>query len=189
MLAPLWQTSPPAGEGDLDDVRSAATGDAAAFERLYRRHLGRVYGLACRMAGPRIAEELTQDVFVRAWQKLGLFRGDSAFGTWLHRLAVNVIVEHFRRQNTVRRRETDDLAELETAPAITAAPTARMGLDAALELLPPGARRVFVLFDVEGYTHPEIAALLGTSVGTSKTQLHRARMLLRTHLTRRDHEV
>lgn len=172
-----------------DDVTLAASGDVAAFERIYQSHLGRIYALACRMAGPQVADELTQDVFVRVWQKLASFRGESAFGTWLHRLAVNVIVEHFRRENVIRRRASEDLAAVETAAAITAAPTARMGLDAALDQLPAGARRVFVLFDVEGYTHPEIASLLGTSVGTSKTQLHRARMLMRQHVSRRDHEV
>jgi RNA polymerase sigma-70 factor, ECF subfamily len=190
MLADVLQTAfGTRTGGGLDEVARAAAGDVSAFESLYRAHLPRIHGLALRMAGPNAADELTQDVFVRAWQKLGSFRGESAFGTWLHRLAVNLIVEHFRRQNLARSRTSDDLAALDLAPAVTVAPTARMGLEAALETLPAGARRVFVLFDVEGYSHPEIAALLGTSVGTSKTQLHRARMLLRHHLTRRDHEV
>jgi RNA polymerase sigma-70 factor, ECF subfamily len=171
-----------------DDIARAVAGDVLAFERIYRANLGRVYALALRMAGPRVADELTQDVFVRVWQKLSLFRGESAFTTWLHRLAVNVIVEHFRRENLLKQRVTTDLA-LDFAPAISASPTARIGLEAALELLPDGARRVFVLYDVEGYTHQEIASLLGTTVGTSKSQLHRARMLLREQLSSREHEV
>lgn len=171
-----------------DDIARAVAGDVHAFERLYHANLGRVYALALRMAGPQVADELAQDVFVRLWQKLALFRGESAFTTWLHRLAVNVIVEHFRRENLRKQRITTDLA-LDTTSAVTASPTARLGLEAALEVLPDGARRVFVLYDVEGYTHQEIATLLGTTVGTSKSQLHRARMLLREQLSHRDHEV
>jgi RNA polymerase sigma-70 factor (ECF subfamily) len=171
-----------------DDIARAVGGDVLAFERLYQANVGRVYALALRMAGPRVADELAQDVFVRVWQKLALFRGESAFSTWLHRLAVNVIVEHFRRENLARQRMTTDLA-LDVTPARSSSPTAKLGLEAALELLPDGARRVFVLFDVEGYTHQEIASLLGTTVGTSKSQLHRARMLLREQLSSRDHEV
>lgn len=172
----------------VDDVVLAAQGDTAAFERVYQAHLSRVYNLARRMAGPDTADELTQDVFVRVWQKLRTFRGESSFGTWLHRLAVNVIIERFRGLGTARERF---LPDGETAlEHMTGAPPA-VGYDAGMDLetavarLPPGARQVFVLHDIEGYRHEEIGALLGVSVGTSKSQLHRARMTLRGHLGRR----
>jgi RNA polymerase sigma-70 factor, ECF subfamily len=170
----------------VDDVALAAQGDTGAFERVYQAHLGRVHNLARRMAGPESADELTQDVFVRAWQKLGTFRGESAFGTWLHRLAVNVIVERFRTLGTARDRFlADGEAVLERLPGASgpARHDARMDLDAAMKRLPPGARTVFVLHDVEGYRHEEIGQMLGVSIGTSKSQLHRARMTLRGHLT------
>ena len=172
----------------VDDVALAAQGDTGAFERVYRAHLGRVYNLARRLAGPDAADELTQDVFVRVWQKLGTFRGESAFGTWLHRLAVNVIVERFRTLGTARERFLADSEEvLDRLPghSPTTRHDARMDLDAAMKRLPPGARAVFVLHDVEGYKHEEIGALLGVSIGTSKSQLHRARMTLREHLNER----
>lgn len=171
----------------VDDVALAARGDTAAFERLYHAHVARVHGLARRMAGHDLADELTQDVFVRAWQKLGSFRGESAFGTWLHRLAVNVIIERFRSLTLARQRFVDDGApviEVERAPT-TARPDLGMDLDAALARLPDGARTIFVLHDVEGYRHEEIARLLEVSPGTSKSQLHRARQLLRGLLTAR----
>lgn len=168
-----------------DDISRATAGDRGAFERLYRLHVGRIYALARRMAGSDAADELTQDVFIRTWQKLGSFRGEAAFGTWLHRLAVNVIIERLRRQTVDRSRRVDDCEPAySTARASSAAPHLRIALDAALDTLPPGAREVFVLYDVEGYTHPEIGSLLGISVGTSKTQLHRARMTLRRTLAR-----
>lgn len=168
----------------VDDVVLAARGDTAAFERVYRAHLSRVFNLARRMAGPDAAEELTQDVFVRAWQKLAQFRGDAAFGTWLHRLAVNVIIERFRSLGAHRERFlADGAAAVEMAPA-TPRRHSDLGLDlqAAIDGLPQGARTVFVLHDVEGYQHEEIAGLLGVSAGTSKSQLHRARQLLRAAL-------
>ncbi|MDQ3069713.1 MAG: RNA polymerase sigma factor [Acidobacteriota bacterium] len=161
---------------------TAAAGDALAFERLYQTHLNRIHGLVRRMAGPRDAEEITQDVFVRAWQKLGTFRGDSAFSTWLHRLAVNVVIERFRSAATKRSKMHDDGVVLDALPSRPERPDKRLQLDAALEHLPQGARQIFVLHDVEGYKHDEIAALLEISAGTSKAQLHRARMLLRRQL-------
>jgi RNA polymerase sigma-70 factor, ECF subfamily len=171
----------------VNDVALAARGDTGAFERLYLAHVPRVHNLARRMAGPDAADELTQDVFVRVWQKLGTFRGESSFTTWLHRLAVNVIIERFRTLGTARDRFlADGESVLDRMPA-SATPgrhDTRMDLDAAMRRLPPGARAVFVLHDVEGYRHEEIGQLLGVSVGTSKSQLHRARMTLRTHLTR-----
>lgn len=160
----------------------AAAGDAHAFGRLYRDHAARIHSLARRMAGDDQADELTQDVFVRAWEKLRTFRGESAFGTWLHRLAVNLILA--KRAQTARRRgrEAGDEA-LEWTAGRSATPELAMDFETAVQRLPEGAKQVFVLFDVEGYRHEEIAALLEISVGTSKSQLHRARMILREHLT------
>jgi RNA polymerase sigma-70 factor (ECF subfamily) len=163
------------------DAHLAAAGDAHAFARLYRDHAGRIHSLARRMAGDHDADELTQDVFVRAWEKLRTFRGDSAFGTWLHRLAVNLILARRQSSATRRARNAGDEA-LEWTPARSAQPELAMDFETAIQRLPDGARQVFVLFDVEGYRHEEIAEMLGVSVGTSKSQLHRARMLLREHL-------
>ena len=168
------------------DVAEAAGGSAAAFERVYAKHCAKVHGLARRMAGPDAADELTQDVFVRAWQKLGTFRGDASFGTWLHRLAVNVIIERFRSLGTQRDRflaDGDEALERMSSPRRSG--DFRMDFDSALSQLPNAAREVFVLHDVEGYKHHEIGDLLGISAGTSKSQLHRARMLMRGHLERR----
>ncbi len=173
--------------GDRDDAARAARGDVRAFERLYRAHLPKIHGLVCRMTGGVDADDLTQDVFVRAWTKLASFRGDAAFGTWLHRLAVNVVVERFRTTAARRRR----LEQVEPFPADLSVPAGRpetrLDFEAALLRLPPGAREVFVLHDVEGYKHGEIGELLQVSVGTSKAQLHRARMILRRHLDARRH--
>ena len=162
----------------------AASGDTHAFERLYRDHVARIHSLARRMLSEDEADEITQDVFVRAWQKLGTFRGESAFGTWLHRLAVNVILAHRSRRSTERSRWLEDEAAVDLAPARHAPAGLRQDLEAAMARLPGGARQVFVLHDVEGYRHEEIAERLGISSGTSKSQLHRARMALRTLLER-----
>jgi RNA polymerase sigma-70 factor (ECF subfamily) len=129
-------------------------------------------------------EELTQDVFVRAWEKLGTFRNEAAFGTWLHRLAVNLMLERRAALGTRRKRYEDDDAGLALVPARQAAPEDGMDMEQAMRRLPDGARHVFILHDVEGYRHEEIAGMLGINVGTSKSQLHRARMALRGHLTR-----
>jgi len=169
-----------------DDVALAAAGDVSAFERVYQAHLPRVHSLVRRMTGGRDTDEVTQDVFVRVWQKLGTFRGDSAFSTWLHRLAVNVVIERFRAE-TLRRqriREGDDIFDTIAAPRRSG--DLSMDFEAALAKLPDGAREIFVLHDVEGHKHHEIASLLDISVGTSKAQLHRARMMLRRHLGRKD---
>jgi RNA polymerase sigma-70 factor (ECF subfamily) len=169
------------------DVALAAAGDRGAFERLYRAHVNRVYAVCVRMTGDRgQAEELTQDVFVRVWEKLALFRGESAFTTWLHRIAVNVVLNARKSAGRGRARfegggDEDEVAEL---PARPHAPGDRMDLEAAIKTLPPGARRVFVLHDVEGYRHEEIAEMLGVTTGATKAQLHRARMLLREALQR-----
>jgi RNA polymerase sigma-70 factor (ECF subfamily) len=166
----------------LDDVALAAGGDVRAFERLYRAHLPRVHGLVRRMTAGRDADELTQDVFVRVWQKLGSFRGESAFGTWLHRLAANVVIERFRTDATRRSRHYDGEEIFETLSERPRSGDLAMDLEMALTRLPDGAREIFVLHDVEGYKHTEIAAMLEISAGTSKAQLHRARMMLRRHL-------
>jgi RNA polymerase sigma-70 factor (ECF subfamily) len=164
------------------DVALAAAGDASAFERLYRTHVARIHSLTRRMLGSDHADEVTQDIFVRTWQKLGTFRGDSAFGTWLHRLAVNVVIERRRTFAIRRERLADDLSALDLAKAPPVRTDLRVDFEQAIEQLPPGAREIFVLHDVEGYKHREIAGLLDITAGTSKRQLHRARMLLRRQL-------
>jgi RNA polymerase sigma-70 factor, ECF subfamily len=166
-------------------VASAAAGDVRAFEHLYRTHLPKVHSLVRRMAAGRDTDELTQDVFVRVWQKLATFRGDSAFSTWLHRLAVNVVIERFRTERTRRERMHDGEDIFETLAGPSRSGDLSMDFDAALMKLPDGAREIFVLHDVEGYKHREIATMLEISAGTSKAQLHRARMMLRRHLNAR----
>ncbi|MDT8436588.1 MAG: RNA polymerase sigma factor [Gemmatimonadota bacterium] len=167
-----------------EDVRRAATGDVEAFERLYRAHVARVHSLVRRMLGDDLADEVTQDVFVRAWEKLGTFRGDAALGTWLHRVAVNLVLA--RRKTLGRRRArfaVDGTTALAGLASPAAQPTTRMELETALGELPPGAREVFVLHDVEGYKHREVARMLGVTTGTTKAQLHRARLLLRERVS------
>lgn len=173
----------PAGS-DAVDAMLAAAGDARAFERLYRGHVARIHGLARRMAGEDEAGELTQMVFVRAWQKLATFRGEAKFGTWLYRVAINVILGRRASLGIERTRflEGDDV--LETLASRPAGTEHRLDFDAAVQRLPAGARQIFVLHDVEGYKHEEIARMLKINAGTSKAQLHRARMLLRGHLER-----
>lgn len=164
------------------DVARAAAGDVRAFEALYRTHLPRIYSLVRRMTGGRDADELTQDVFVRVWQKLASFRGDASFSTWLHRLAVNVVIERFRSEQANRRRLLDGDGIFDTIAGPLPSRDFPMDFESAMEKLPDGAREIFVLHDVEGYKHREIGALLRISPGTSKAQLHRARMMLRQFL-------
>lgn len=169
------------------DVGLAAAGDRRAFERLYRLHVTRVFSLCARMVNDRTrAEELTQDVFVRAWEKMNLFRGESAFGTWLHRLTVNVVLNDRKTEGRQRSRFEDDEEgdAIEQVPSRSHTLGDRMDLEMAISTLPKGARRVFTLHDVEGYKHEEIAEMLGVTTGGTKAQLHRARMLLREALTR-----
>jgi RNA polymerase sigma-70 factor, ECF subfamily len=176
------------------DVALAAAGDRSAFERVYRAHCDRVYSVCVRMtADAAQAEELTQDTFVRAWAKMGQFRGESSFSTWLHRLAVNVVLNAHKGEGRKRRlismteNEDDDDAGNVGATLMASshfAPGEWMDIEAAIASLPPGARRVFVLHDVEGYRHEEIGTMLGITSGGSKAQLHRARMLLREALDR-----
>ena len=169
---------------DATDVQLAAAGDQAAFERLYHAHVARVHSLARRMLGGDDADEATQDVFVRAWEKLGTFRGEAAFGTWLHRLAINVILG--RRQSRARRwdRTVEGDALVESLPSRRSHLELHMDFETAIGRLPNGAREVFVLYDVEGFKHHEIAEMLGVTTGTTKAQLHRARMALRRHVDR-----
>jgi RNA polymerase sigma-70 factor (ECF subfamily) len=172
------------GGTELEDVSRAAAGDVRAFERLYRAHVGRIHALARRMMGDADAGEITQDVFVRAWEKLATFRGEAAFGTWLHRVAINVIMAQRAKLATRRSRFVEDEIALESAPAPRGRADERMDFEGALGRLPEGARQVFVLHDVEGFRHEEIGRMLGVTTGTSKAQLHRARMLLRRHMDR-----
>jgi len=173
----------PSDPNDL--IHRAQQGDQAAFEALYRAHVGRVYALCLRLTTDAAhAEELTQDAFVRAWERLAGFRGESAFASWLYRLTVNVVFLHGRatRRRELRVFATDDPAALEGAHSEEGG--GRVDLERAMAGLPPGARQVFVLHDVEGYRHEEIARLTGIAVGTSKAQLFRARRLLREALSR-----
>jgi RNA polymerase sigma-70 factor (ECF subfamily) len=174
---------------DLILVRLAAAGDQRAFERLYRLHVDRIYGLCCRLCNGDTAraEQSTQDAFVRAWEKLGSFRGESRFGTWLHRLTVNVVLGEHRLLKRWVAFEDGSSTEDEAAADSIIPPQhedtgLRMDLERALSRLPNGARTVLVLHDIEGYQHEEIASLTGIAVGTSKAQLHRARKLLKEWL-------
>lgn len=167
------------------DVSLAAGGDRRAFERVYREHVERVYALCTRMLADRVlAEEVTQDVFVRVWEKLPGFRGESAFSTWLHRVTVNVVLSRRKVTGLQQGRTSDDEDAVATATSRPVSVGDRLDLESAIATLPAGARRVFVLHDVEGYTHEEIGDQLGITPGGSKAQLHRARMLLRAALTR-----
>lgn len=168
------------------DVRAAAQGDAQAFERLYRRHVSKVYGLCWRLCNGDAAkaDQAAQDAFVRAWEKLDSFRGESAFGTWLHRLTVNVVLGEHR---LLKRWTTFEDADQDGAPEPSYHPTStisdRMDVERALSRLPKGARAVLVLHDLEGWQHDEIASATGIAVGTSKAQLHRARKLMKEWLS------
>ncbi len=174
----------PAKYLDREDVALAARGDVRAFARLYAAHSARIFNLARRMTTSEAAVDITQDIFLRAWEKLGTFRGESAFGTWLHRLAVNVILARRATLRTEQGRFLDEEGILDALPARPGGSDLGMDFERAIEHLPDGAKAVFVLYDVEGYQHEEIAGILGISSGTSKAQLHRARMILRRYLTR-----
>jgi RNA polymerase sigma-70 factor (ECF subfamily) len=175
--------TPAGSDEDRADAALAARGDTDAFERLYRRHAARIHSLSRRLIGDEEADDATQDVFVRAWRKLGQFRGESAFGTWLYRLAVNVILG--RRQAAGMYRQRFGAGNPLEFERTTPRPTheLRMDVEEAIQQLPRGAREVFVLHDVEGYTHEEIGELLEVTPGTSKSQLHRARMTMRQYLS------
>jgi RNA polymerase sigma-70 factor (ECF subfamily) len=169
---------------ELELVDRARNGDVDAFERLYRLAVAKVYALCLRMTADRgTAEDLTQEVFVRAWRTLASFRGDSSLSTWLFRLAVNTVISHRRSHGRRHRREvlTDDPGALD-GRIETPTVGVRVDMERAMDRLPEGARSVFVLHDIEGLRHDEIGALLGIAAGTSKAQLHRARALLREAL-------
>lgn len=173
----------PAPVAEILVVR-AREGDSKAFEELYRAHHRRVYALALRMTGsPAPAEEVTQEAFVQAWEALPSFRGESAFGTWLHGIAVRVALRHGRTERRRKARVEADETALASA-TVGRAPETSLGLEKAVAALPHGARRVLVLHDVLGYRHEEVARLLGIAVGTVKAQLHRARKLVMEALGR-----
>ena len=175
-----------ASDADQGLARAAATGDYDAFEALYRRHAGRVHGVITRLVGYHgaRAEDLTQDTFVRAWQALPRYRFESAFGTWLHRLAVNTALMDLRASRSRPSLDADEdaLADVGTPDSAGQATALGLDLERAVATLPPRARAVLVLYDVEGWKHEEIADALGMAVGSSKAQLHRARGLLRARL-------
>jgi RNA polymerase sigma-70 factor (ECF subfamily) len=174
---------------DLELARRCDKGDAGAFEQLYREHAGRLYGLVFRMAGSAAeAEDLLQEVFLQAHRKLGSFRGDSSLGTWLYRLGMNHCLDYLRGRQVKMGRATDSLDQdgvAEPPAPSPAVPTAisRMDLERAISRLPEGCRAAFLLHDVEGFEHREVASILGVSEGTSKSQVHKARMKLRAMLS------
>ena len=171
----------------LDSIRRAQAGDVDAFELLYREHSGRVFALCLRLQGGDSADatELMQDVFIKAWRRLATFRGDSAFSSWLHRMVVNTMLENARsdRRRIARVLPMDDTSLL-PGGARSSGVELKMDMEDAIASLPKGARLAFILHDVEGFQHQEIAEQLSVSVGTVKAQLHRARRLLRERLER-----
>jgi RNA polymerase sigma-70 factor, ECF subfamily len=192
-IYPLWQsntypTVATAETAELSDhvlARAAAQGDIQAFEELYKRHNRRVYSLCLRMTkNVSEAEDLTQEAFIQIFRKIGSFRGDSAFTTWLHRLTVNQVLMHFRKrsvklEHTMEEGETPVQIVRGTENPNRMPVLDRISLDKAIAQLPPGYLSVFVLHDIEGHDHEEIGKMLGIAVGTSKSQLHKARMKLR----------
>lgn len=182
---------PSQASSDLELARAAAAGDATAFEKLYEQHHKRVYSLCFRMLGSASqAEDLTQEVFLQVFKKIGSFRGDSAFTTWLHRLTVNQVLMHFRKrgvklEHTSEEGDFTNVVETPLQSTRRISMVDRLALEKAIAELPPGYRTVFVLHDVQGYEHEEISNLLGVSIGTSKSQLHKARMRLRELLTKK----
>jgi RNA polymerase sigma-70 factor, ECF subfamily len=182
---------PSQATSDLQLARAAAAGDAKAFERLYEQHNKRVYSLCLRMLeSSSQAEDLTQEVFLQVYKKIGSFRGDSAFTTWLHRLTVNQVLMHFRKrgvklEHTSEEGDFTNVVETPLQSTRRISMVDRLALEKAISELPPGYRTVFVLHDVQGYEHEEISGLLGVSIGTSKSQLHKARMRLRELLTKK----
>ncbi len=180
-----------AASNDWGLAQHSATGDMAAFEEIYRRHHRRVYSICLRMlTNAAEAEDLTQEVFIQLYRKIGSFRGDSAFTTWLHRLTVNQVLMHFRKRNVKFEKTTEEGEMPIQVVSGTENPKAmpivdKIALNAAIGQLPNGYKKVFVLHDVEGYEHEEIAKILGCSVGTSKSQLHKARLKMRKLLQKK----
>ncbi len=190
VLGPAVTPEPPAaafdsGSTDIELCRLAAEGNIGAFELIYERYHRRTYSLCLRMTnGQTEAEDLTQEVFIQLFRKIGSFRGDSAFSTWLHRLTVNQVLMHFRRRSVKNERTSEDGEMPEQIVRGSADPNKmqvvdRIALKNAIGELPNGYRRVFVLHDIQGFEHEEVARRMGISVGTSKSQLHKARLKLR----------
>jgi RNA polymerase sigma-70 factor (ECF subfamily) len=173
---------------DLELAERCRQGDADAFEELYRAHAGRLYSLAFRMAGSaQEAEDLLQEVFLSAHRKLGSFRGEASLGTWLYRLGMNHCLDYLRGRQVRMGRATESLDAADAAEPVAPAPAvpaaiSRLDLERAISRLPDGCRAAFLLHDVEGFEHQEVASILGVSTGTSKSQVHRARMKLREML-------
>ena len=176
------------GLSEAEAIDRAKQGDAEAFEVLYSLHKRRVYSLCLRMtANTAEAEDLTQEAFLQLFRKIGTFRGESAFSTWLHRMAVNVVLMQLRKKSlpvvpleeTLETEEEAPKKELGAQDTVLAGSVDRLQLQRAVAALPPGYRTIFVLHDVEGYEHNEIAGLVGCSIGNSKSQLHKARLKLR----------
>lgn len=183
-------SSKPSGDvrsADLDLAGRIRSGDGAAFEALYRQHATRLYNLASRMAaGGADAEDLLQDIFLLAYRKLGSFRGDSSLGTWLYRLAMNHCLDILRNRQTRMGQVTDSMDEPDAVPVAAPGPAlgsvSRIDLERAIAALPPACRAAFLLHDVEGFGHHEVADILGVSEGTSKSQVHKARLRIRAYL-------
>lgn len=176
---------------EAEAIERAKGGDAEAFEVLYNLHKRRVYSLCLRMtANTAQAEDLTQEAFLQLFRKIATFRGESAFSTWLHRMSVNVVLMHLRKkglpavslEETMETEEETPRKELGAQDPVLSGSINRLQLQRAIEELPPGYRTIFVLHDVEGYEHNEIAGMVGCSIGNSKSQLHKARMKLREFL-------
>ncbi|HQU93593.1 MAG TPA: RNA polymerase sigma factor, partial [Pyrinomonadaceae bacterium] len=180
---------------DIELCKMAADGSLAAFEVIYQRYHRRTFSLTLRMTGNQTeAEDLTQEVFIQLFRKIGSFRGDSAFSTWLHRLTVNQVLMHFRKRSFKNEKTTEEGDMPEQAVTGSANPNKmavvdRIALKNAIAELPKGYKNVFVLHDVEGFEHEEVARMLGISVGTSKSQLHKARLKLRGLLIKQKEET
>jgi RNA polymerase sigma-70 factor, ECF subfamily len=176
---------------DYELAQASSRGDMSAFEQIYERHHRRVYSLCLRMvANATEAEDLTQEVYIQLFRKIGSFRGESAFTTWLHRLTVNHVLMHFRKkgvkfEKTTEEGEIGEIQDLIQGGTERPRYVDRLALEKAIAELPPGYRTVFILHDIEGYEHEEIGKILGVSTGTSKSQLHKARMKLRVLLNKK----
>jgi len=185
----MVSTTPDLAADEAAWIRQAQRSDAQAFEALYRLHVDKVYGLCLRMTGNvSEAEDCVQEAFIQAWNKLDKFRGDSAFATWLHRIAVNAVLGRIRKSKREQER-IQMVADTAPAPLSTGDTGELRDLSAAIERLPEGARHVFLLHAVYGYSHDEAGSMLGIAAGTSKAQLHRARRLLAQQLEEQGFEA
>ena len=180
--------SPATGHADLALAERCRRGDPGAFEELYRQHAPRLFGVAYRLVGGLEAEDLLQEIFLAAHRKLSLYKGESSLGTWLFRLGTNQCLDYLRSKRARFAMLTDPISADPDASGGSGSGAIlgvvdRMDLERAIALLPPGSRVVFVLHDVEGLEHREVARLMGISEGTSKSQLHKARLRLRALLS------